>query len=1207
MESKHLLSREFWPRPATYADVCAVCADRRVASKAGQQKPQKSQKPQESGSRARRIGAWLLLWLLLLGSAPSMALELDSFPGGLVPGTSLVLFEDSEGSLGFDEARLRLDTAGQYWVAPGHPNLGYRRSALWVRVDLSNRYTEPREWVAFTNFANLDRVDLYSQDASGQWQQQSAGSSLPFRARDLMHRSINFVIPVRPGEAQSIYFRIETTGSLQFPLQLTDRNQFVVAAQSSLFAAGLYLGLMLMIAMYSITVWHASKDESFILFALIVIFGGLYSLTSQGLAYQYLWPESPEWARRATGFLTLVTCAMGTLFVRSFLSLRNLRVPLNLWTFIFATTCLASAFIGLFLPTAVSNRMALALAAVFTILVTVIGILARRQDIRGAGFFMYAWVIMLVGVLLELVQRVGVIVPPLLAYHGVQLASVAAITVLALGLSDRLQGLMDGYRTAQEDLLKANQLKIEALQQADNVKEEFIANVSHELRTPLTGIIGLAEILIADREGKLNSYQRETLTLMRVSAQRLASLVNDVIDFSAIKDGRLSLNWKEVDLKHVCALVVKMTRPLIGDKPIKLIEDYPAGPILVEGDEDRLQQVLFNLVANAVKFTPHGSVTITVEVLDLDVRVSVRDTGMGISTAEQKNIFNRFYQVDSDETRQVGGTGLGLSISQRLLELHGSELVLRSSPGQGSLFYFDLSLRHGTSEKRSITKTDVEGPDVKVESAGGNPPELTAALQAAGLPADRRKAPRHEGVLENGEDPLMMRRQWHGKILVVDDEYLNLRIVESHLSDVYELTTALSGAEALEKLAEDKPDLIILDLMMPVMSGYQVCQIIRKRYDPDELPIVILSAKNRTEDLVRGLSVGANDYITKPFSKEELRVRIDKQFELLHLQHVKRDNIRLNWQLQRYEESEKRLREREQRLAALLDVTGDPIIMIDDAGRIIFINQPAEQLLDIHADDYLQETVNRLSEALQASSADVADAIHFPFQESIISAPGETRFFDYDLRGHEGRFCLMTLQQTEQECYLLVFERQPSESHLGDATPDGLSLPQIVEEINRNVIRTQELGDYLSQIKPEDLRKHKDLADELRNIDTIISNLSGSLSSDEDDLELQYREALVKLMQDCHHYWQKVTGESIIDLAEQSRVWSVSIDNGRLRTRSMNRYLSIDKLPDNPRWRQVARTAYFVLSKVSHDPEARQALESSVSRLQEIVEQRALA
>jgi two-component system, sensor histidine kinase LadS len=156
------------------------------------------------------------------------------------------------------------------------------------------------------------------------------------------------------------------------------------------------------------------------------------------------------------------------------------------------------------------------------------------------------------------------------------------------------------------------------------------------------------------------------------------------------------------------------------------------------------------------------------------------------------------------------------------------------------------------------------------------------------------------------------------------------------------------------------------------------------------------------------------------------------------------------------------------------------------------------------------------------------------------------------------------------------------------------------------VERTQTLGEYLSNIKPEDLHKHSELVDELKYIDSLISKLSTTLSVDDEDSEVAYREALVKVMQDCHYYWQKITGESIIDLAEKSRIWSVSVDNGRLRTRSMNRYLSLEKLPANPRWRQVARTAYFVLSKVNHDEEARDALETSVGRLQEIVEQRAL-
>lgn len=1161
---------------------------------------------------ARNITCWwrvqlLLICLLLCVSVPASAdLELDSFTGGLVPGQQMLLLDDLNASLEFEEARAQLENLGQPWLAPGQPNLGYRQGALWVRVDISNRFDEVREWVAFTNFSNLARVDFYYQDAEGIWQANAAGSSLPFRARHLTHRSINFTFPVLPGQTQSLYFRIESTGSLQFPLSLGSMDYFSSESQRALFTAGMYYGLMLMIALYSFTVWYSSRETGFLYFFVVVVAGALYTLSAQGLAYQYLWPESPGWANGATGVFGLLASAVGMMFVRAFLGLRDLDERLDKWTRYFALAAGIAMVVGIVMGAAIANRLALMFAFTLTALVTFSAFLAHRKQVREASFFISAWVILLLGIFLEMIQRLGVIVPPLLAYNGIQLAALASITVLALGLSDRLQGMMEGYRAAQSDILKANQLKIDALQQADSVKEEFIANVSHELRTPLTGIIGLAEIMLTDQAGGLNPSQRETLTLMKVSAQRLSSLVNDVIDFSAMKNGQLSLNKKEVDLKQVCAVVARMTRPLIGDKPIKLIENYPPVKVIVEGDEDRLQQVLFNLVANAVKFTPHGSVTISVELLDVDVRVSVRDTGIGISAAEQKNIFKRFYQVDSDEARQVGGTGLGLSISQRLLELHDSEIVLRSTPGEGSLFYFDLPLKKSLPEGKKV-KAEPPSAAAALAAIDTHAPTLSTALQSSGLAEDRRKASRTEDGTD--AESAVVQRSWQGKILVVDDEYLNLRIVESHLSDTYQLTTALSGAEALEKLGQDKPDLIILDLMMPVMTGYQVCQIIRKRYDPDELPIVILTAKNRVEDLVKGLSLGANDYITKPFSKEELRVRIDKQFELLHLQHVKRDNQRLSWQLQRYEENEKRLREREQRLATLLDVTGDPLLSIDEAGTIIFVNQSAEELLQIDAADYVQQSVNLVSDHLVEQSKALSDAIHFPFNEAMISRAGRTDYYDFELPSGKGRFCLLTLQQMDQEFYLLVFEQaQQRPAAAYEDEPEALSLPQIIDEINRNVERTQMLGEYLQQIKPEDLHKHRELVDELGSIDKLIHKLSGTISAPGDeDSELQYREALVKVMQDCHYYWQKVTGESIIDLAEKSRIWSVSIDNGRLRTRSMNRYLSLDKLPSNPRWRQVARTAYFVLSKVSHDEEARNALETSVSRLQEIVEQKALA
>ena len=1147
-------------------------------------------------------------WVSVFCVGKGHALDLTSFVGGMVPGQEMFWIHDADGGLSFDEARLQLQTIGQAETGSRHPNLGYRRGALWVKLELTNRLRDESQWVAFTNFTKLARIDFYYQDADGVWQTRAAGNSLPFRDRDLMHRSINFKFAVFPGQLQTLYFRVESAGSLQFPLAVGTEEHFFAEAEFSLLVAGLYYGLMLMIGLYSFSVWYSSRESGFLYFGILVACGGFHSFAAQGLAYQFLWPESSRWASNATSIFSLMACAAGMTFVRTFLRTHTLDVRLDIAARYYSIAAGLAIVVGLVSDAYITNRLALVFTFVLAGLVTLSGYLAHRKKTREASYFMSAWGMLLLGVFLEVVQLLGINMPPLLAYNAIQLSALVAISMLALGLSDRLQGMIENYRVSQESILRANQLKIDALQQADHVKEEFVANVSHELRTPLTGIIGLAEIMLTDKSGgNLTINQRETLTLMKVSAQRLSSLVNDVIDFSAMKNGQLSLNKRDVDLKQVCSLVVRMIRPLLGDKPINLVETYPNSKVLVEGDADRLQQVLFNLVANAVKFTPRGTVTISIELLEDDVRVSVRDTGIGISATEQKNIFKRFYQVDSVEKLQVGGTGLGLFITQRLLEMHNAEIGLQSTPGVGSVFYFDLPLMQSMPEgarERTETPAVVAASEIDPHSLIS----LDQALSGNPLAEDRRR-----GGREDDESAVYAsaRREWTGRILVVDDEYLNLRIVESHLSESYQLTTASSGAEALEKLGQEKPDLIILDLMMPVMSGYQVCQIVRQRYDADELPIVILTAKNRVEDMVKGLSLGANDYLTKPFSKEELRVRVDKQFELLHLQGVRRDNQRLNWQLQRYEESEKRLRAREQHLAALLDVTGDPLLAVDEVGQLIFINHAAGDLLQIQAGDYVHQSINVLSDQMSALSPAVAQAIHFPFNEAMISSKGKADYYDFDLPAGKGRFCLLTMSQLDQEFYLIVFERDRSSTmsptlKLSD-TPDVLTLPEIIDEINRNVERAQLLGGYLQQVKPEDLHNHRDLVEELGSFDSLINKLAGTISTPMDEeSDLQYREALVKVMQDCHYYWQKVTGESIIELAEQSRIWSVSIDNGRLRTRSMNRYLSLDKLPSNPRWRQVARTAYFVLSKVSQDEEARKALETSAARLQEIVEHKAL-
>ncbi len=1157
---------------------------------------------------ARRF-RWLSLLLLILGAHVSHAVTLDEETGEILPGAARTLVEDPSGNWALEDAIAALQSDGEVWNGPGFPVFGFTSSAYWAAVTFDNAFTSDQEWLAKMKFATIDQIDLYYQLPEGTWVHKAAGDTLPLANRDIDHHSIIFTVPIFAGQTQTLYFRVQNAGSLQLPISLMSLEEFQLQSKTEFFWAGVYYGLVLIIALYSFFIWVSTRDRSYLYYVLFLLSGGLYSFAFQGFAYQFLWPDNPFWANRSILLLCGLTSASGLMFVRYFIEVGKVNQALDKLLYWMALVSLAYAVLCIILPYFLLSRLLIVMTLTDLVLISYVACKIMRRGSRPAIFFASAWSILLISIFIEVVQRIGVNIPPLLSFHSLQLGTSVSVVLLSLGLGDRINSLIKEYSSVQNDMLKANQLKIEALQKADDVKEEFIANVSHELRTPLTGIIGLSEIILENKSGALEESVRENLNLIKISGQRLANLVNDVIDFSAIKNGHLELNKRAVDLKSICILVNKMCRPLIGGKPIQLAESYPDDPVIVLGDEDRLQQILFNLVSNAIKFTQRGWVAVSIEIIDIDARVMVKDTGIGISKDQQSRIFNRFYQIDSAASRAEGGTGLGLAISQKLVELHGTEIILRSSPGEGSTFYFDLPLL-SDKDKVELGKNKAQ---MKLAKEGNE--RFNGIVQNAPPIVERRS---RRADVDAGEGTAVAQQGRRRKILVVDDEYLNVRIVQDHLSGSYDIVTALSGHDALEILPLERPDLVVLDLMMPIMTGFELCQRIRERYSMDELPIVILTAKNRVEDLVKGLNLGANDYISKPFSKEELKVRIGKQFEMLNLLEIRQENQRLNWQLQKYQDNEKKLRDRETRLAKMLDVTGDALVSLDESGIVVYVNKPAEKLLGVSAAQYQNGPLSDLIDALSQRCADVAEILNFPFRETVISAADTPTYFRMKLqhsaedgveRGREEqeeiRVCVLPLS-LDQEFYLLMFQRvDVAGAVIDDDEAVQGSLPALINQINRNVERTQELTQYLARITPEDLQTHRHLFSDLESVDRIIQSLSGTLPEQGDD-EQQYREALVKLMQDCHYYWQKVTGESIIELAEKSRIWSVSIDNGRLRTRSMNRYLSIDKLPSNPRWRQVARTAYFVLSKVAHDPEAKSALEKSVTRLQDIVEAKAL-
>lgn len=420
--------------------------------------------------------------------------------------------------------------------------------------------------------------------------------------------------------------------------------------------------------------------------------------------------------------------------------------------------------------------------------------------------------------------------------------------VLSLGLIlvRRFIETRDLLRLYSQELEQKN----EALRQMDRLKDEFLANTSHELRTPLNGIIGLAETMLEGVGGSLEPLQQRNLALIAASGHRLATLVDDILDFAKLKHRQLVLQRKSVNMQAVADLVLTLSEPLCTGKAVRLVNAIPPTIPSVLADENRVQQILHNLVGNAIKFSKQGEVRVSAEPRAGWLAISVADEGIGIPEALFERIFESFEQADGSIARQYGGTGLGLSISKQLVALHGGQLTVTSTVGAGSCFTFTLPLAEEAAE-----------------------PEPTAPRPALAAAPLLRPGSEVESLVAASE------ATYH--ILAVDDEPINLQVLSNLLSlRHYHVTTAASGQEALQKLETSRYDLVLLDLMMPGLSGYESCRRIRERFAASELPVILLTAKNQVVDLVEGFQAGANDYLTKPFARDELLARIRTHLRL---------------------------------------------------------------------------------------------------------------------------------------------------------------------------------------------------------------------------------------------------------------------------------------------------------------------------------------
>lgn len=406
-----------------------------------------------------------------------------------------------------------------------------------------------------------------------------------------------------------------------------------------------------------------------------------------------------------------------------------------------------------------------------------------------------------------------------------------------------------------ENAFKTAEHLSERLSSLDKLKDDFLAKTSHELKTPLNGIINISQSMLEGAGGRLNSSQSEDVQLIMSIGKRLSTLVYDILDYSKLKSMDITLKLTCIDVHQVVESTVDIFRYVIKGKPLKIENQILPDTFFVIADENRLKQIISNLLDNAVKFTSLGSIVISCNEKEEFAFIAIKDTGVGIPSSKLKDIFNSYEQLESNTSVDATGTGLGLPITKQLVELHEGQIFAESEPGKGSCFTFSLPC--GERKKTS----GILSPENKKK-----------VMQEAAFEENNM----HYSINTDGEF----------SILVVDDEYSNLKALLNTLSVWKYNVTAVGSAESALHLLEGalKYDLCILDVMMPIMSGYEACRRIREKFSPLDLPVLMLTAKSLSEDIETGFMAGANDFLQKPFDAGELKCRVNT---LVHLKKSK--------------------------------------------------------------------------------------------------------------------------------------------------------------------------------------------------------------------------------------------------------------------------------------------------------------------------------
>ncbi|MBN3581875.1 response regulator [Algoriphagus aestuarii] len=721
-------------------------------------------------------------------------------------------------------------------------NLGFTDSNYWVKFPIKNPSSEAKEYYLEVARPITDVANLYAIHPSGQIDILKSGDLIPAANRPFNHRKIIFPVTVEAFSELDNYLYLESDGEvINLPLVLHDANSLIQTSYFDQLVFGAFYGFLGLAGITYLFFYFGIKEKSFLLYSLYVASIALLHSSLDGFIYQFS-NGSQDWLYdRSLLFIAATSSLIFGRYTQVFIRLKEISKKLNYVFQLALVLNLLLIFGILFLDAGRTFYYPAANAiGLILILLCLIGVIASFFTKYPVDLFFAAGITsLIIGFVIFILNNFSLIENSFLTENAAKIGTGFEILFLSLSMANRIRILK-----SEKEQMQA--IALQQSEESNQIKSYFLSNMSHELRTPLNAIMGLSQSIMNEIT---DSKIRENLEVIKYSSVSLLSSIEDILDYSKIEKGELILDHKTFDLQKVIQEIKAFSYQKARDKGLKFIYEEEAPlPKRVIGDAGRFRQILGNILDNAIKFTPIGEVKLKFsEIIEKEGRINltieISDTGVGIETNKLSRIYESFIQQQLDDKRKFGGFGLGLCIVKALVKLFNGEIQIKSALGEGTQVLLHLDFE-------------------KVEKTESNLIELA----------------------KKDSESLLKGRH----ILVVEDNPVNQLVIKSMLRKWNGITMdfANHGLEALEKLQEAKFDLILMDLQMPEMDGYEATEAIRAgkgREIHREVPIIAVTADTTDQSKIRARAVGMDDFLTKPIDPEFL---LEKALNALYLQQV---------------------------------------------------------------------------------------------------------------------------------------------------------------------------------------------------------------------------------------------------------------------------------------------------------------------------------